>query len=205
MKILIDVGHAWGTPGKRMIDPKTGEVFYEYISNRNIGKKVYDGLKERGIDVYYVVDPDKKEDTSNVERANIANQYCKKFGKDNCLYLSLHSNACGSGKEWNSARGWCIYTTVGETKSDKYATIFFEEAQKVLPQYGCSLRKEMKDGDVDIEANFTVIYRTICPAVLLEQLFFTNPEDQAFLRSEVGQEELANICIRAIERINKAA
>lgn len=203
MKILLDVGHAKSTIGKWMIDPETGEIFYEYLSNRLIGKKVYDGLKERGIDVIYVVDPDLEYDTPISERANIANKYVKKYGKDNCLYLSLHSNACGTGKEWNSARGWCIYTTKGETKSDKIATVFYQEAEKVFPQYGMTLRKDMSDGDPDYEANFTVIYKTICPAVLIEAFFFTNKIDQEFLKSEVGQQECANVCIRAIERIIK--
>ena len=185
-----------------MKDPKTGEVFYEYKFNRDIGKLVFEGLKERGIKCIYVLDPDLEKDTPLNERVATANKYAKKYGKSNCLYLSLHGNACGSGKEWNSARGWEVYTSPGTTMSDHYATLFCQEADKVLPQYGMYTRKDMKtDGDEDYEAAFYVLNYTICPAVLLEQGFFTNKTDQAFMSSTVGQHELADICIRAIERI----
>ena len=130
--ILLDVGHALLTAGKRMKDPKTGEVFYEYKFNRDIGKLVFEGLKERGIKCIYVLDPDLEKDTPLNERVATANKYAKKYGKSNCLYLSLHGNACGSGKEWNSARGWEVYTSPGTTMSDHYATLFCQEADKVL-------------------------------------------------------------------------
>ena len=62
-------------------------------------------------------------------------------------------------------------------------------------------RKDKSDGDEDYEARFYVLVHTACPAVLLEQGFFTSKIDQEFMRSDVGKSEFANICIRAIERI----
>ena len=100
-----------------------------------------------------------------------------------------------------NARGWCIYTTRGKTKSDEYATIFYEEAGKVLSKYGIPLRKDMSDGDVDQEANYTVIYNTICPAVLTENLFMDNKEDCKFLLSEQGRDAIAQLHVNAIKRI----
>lgn len=53
-----------------------------------------------------------------------------------------------------------------KTNSDEYGTVLFEEAQKILPNYGMTLRKDMTDGDPDYE-NFTVIYKTKCPSALV--------------------------------------
>ena len=47
------------------------------------------------------------------------------------------------------ARGWSAYTTKGETKSDKYATILYEEAENLLPRFNMTVRKDMSDGDPD--------------------------------------------------------
>lgn len=199
--VLLDVGHSLLTPGKCMTDPDTKEFFYEYKFNREVGKLVYDGLKERGINVQYVLDPDEKRDTPLNERVANANALCRKYGKNNCLYLSLHGNACSDGKTWSTARGWEAYTSPGTTKSDHYASLFYQEADKVLPQYGMFTRKDKSDGDEDYEDRFYVLVHTYCPAVLLEQGFFTNKTDQEFMRSDVGKSEFANICIRAIERI----
>ena len=100
-----------------------------------------------------------------------------------------------------NARGWCIYTTRGKTKSDEYATIFYEEAEKILPKHGLSLRKDLSDGDPDQEADFTVIYKTACPAVLTENLFMDNKEDCKFLLSEEGRDIIAQVHVNAIRRI----
>ena len=204
MVILIDVGHSkWPlSQGKRSPVREDGTRFYEYASNRRIGNLVSRKLEELGIEHYFVLNPDKEEFTSLGSRVSVANAYARQFGKKNCLLISLHSNACGDGSEWkDSARGWSIYTSKGKTDSDKYATVFYEEAAKVLPKYGMTLRKDTRDGDPDYEENFTVLYNTSCPAVLIEALFYTSRIDLAFLDSDEGVEVLSDIVVNAIRRI----
>lgn len=206
MHFIFDLGHAKSTSGKRSPVREDGTQFFEYESNRAIGYLVMSKLDTLGISYSLCLDPELEYDTPLSTRAANANSICKKYGKDNCLFISLHSNACGNGKEWvDRARGWCIYTTKGVTKSDRYATIFYEEAEKLLPKYGMTLRKDMSDGDVDEEENFTVIFKTICPAVLIEQLFFTSRIDLAFLDSALGRDVLSDIIVNAIKRINDKA
>lgn len=204
LHILLDFGHSIKTPGKRSPKRENGERFFEYLSNRKIGALVMSKLDAKGIAYDLVLDPDAEEDKSLKDRVATANEFCKKYGKDNCLFVSLHSNACRNGEEWvDRARGYSVYTSKGSTKSDKVATIFFEEAEKVLPKYGMTLRKDMSDGEPDYDENFYVLCHTVCPAVLLEQLFFTSRIDLAFLDSALGRDVLSDIIVNAILRAIK--
>lgn len=199
--VILDCGHAKNTCGKRK-QRDDGTYFFEYKSNRDIGRKIACKLEKIGIKYYFVEDLDDPEDKCLSARANSANEICSEYGKENCIFISLHSDACGDGCEWkDSARGWSIYTTKGKTKSDEYATIFFEEAAKLLPNYGMTLRKDCSDGDPDYEENFTVIYKTWCPSVLVEQLFYTSHKDMEFLDSEIGKEVCADIIVNGVKRI----
>lgn len=200
--VLLDCGHAKETPGKRSPKRTDGTRFYEYESNRQIGRIIANKLEKLGIKYHFVEDLDDTADKGLSARAATANQYCSKYGAGNCIFISLHSNACGSGDEWkDSARGWSIYTTKGTTKSDACATIFFNEAQAILPNYGMTLRKDMSDGDPDYEENFTVIYKTNCPSVLIEAMFYTSHQDLAFLDSDEGREALSQIVVNGIKKI----
>lgn len=198
--ILLDNGHASSTPGKRspVFDDGTTQ-FFEYEFNRDIVKRIAEKLEKLGI-TYHIIVPEVDKDITLSTRASRANKYCKEYGKDKCLFISIHSNAAGNG-EWMNARGWSVWTTVGNTKSDAVATIFFEEAEKILPKYKMTLRKDMSDGDPDYEENFTVLYKTNCRAILTENLFQDNKIDAAFLMSEEGRNAIAEIHINAIKRI----
>ena len=41
-------------------------------------------------------------------------------GLDATLLISIHCNAAGPGKDWTTARGWCAYTTSGNTRADAH-------------------------------------------------------------------------------------
>ena len=114
------------------------------------------------------------------------------------LFLSIHSNACGNGSEWNSAKGWSAYTTKGQNNSDKLAECLYEAADEILPKYGLTTRGDNSDGDRDYEENFTVIYCANMPAVLTENLFFTNVKETEFLLSQEGKEAIAEIHLRGV-------
>lgn len=198
--ILLDNGHAQTTPGKRSPVCEDGYQFFEYEFNRDIVRRISEMLDELGVK-HYILVPEIVEDIPLSKRAERANKYCTEFGAASCLFISVHANAAGNGLEWKNARGWSVWTTKGNTKSDEYATIFFEEAEKILPKCGMTLRKDMTDGDPDYEENFTVIYKTKCPALLTENLFMDNKEDMNFLRSAEGRKAIAKIHVNAIKRI----
>lgn len=200
MVILLDNGHASKTKGKRSPKMEDGTQFFEYEFNRDIVKRIAEMLDKEGIK-YHILVPEVDTDVALSRRASRANKYCKEYGTGNCLLISVHANAAGYGTEWMNARGWSIYTTKGTTKSDAYATIFYEEAEKVLSQLGFKMRKDMSDGDPDWEENFTILYKAWCPAVLTENLFYDNKEDVKFLMTDEGRQTIAQIHVNAIKRI----
>lgn len=199
MIILLDNGHAKSTPGKRSPMLPNGVQFFEYEFNRDIVKRIAKKLAILGIEFKILV-PEVDDDIKLSVRAARANAYCDEFGADNCFLISVHANA-GANGDWQSGRGWSVYTTKGKTKSDEYATIFFEEAEKLLPQYSMTLRSDWSDGDPDYEENFTIIYMSKCPAILTENLFMDNKKDVAFLLTDEGRDVIAQIHVNAIKRI----
>ena len=197
--ILLDNGHASSTPGKRQ-QLGNGKYFYEWKFNREIVARIAAKLDELGIK-YEILVPENDVDIALSARAARANSCCTKYGTDKCFFISVHSNAYGDGVTFTNAKGWSVWTTKGTTPSDKYATIFFEEAEKLLPDYGMTTRNDMQDGDPDYEENFTVIYKTWCPAVLTENMFFTNKEEVAWLMTDEGKDVIAEIHVNGIKRI----
>ena len=196
--VLIDNGHASTTPGKRSPDGQLRE--YEF--NRDIASRISKELIRLGIRNYIIV-PEIDVDVTLSKRAERANNYCNIYGKSNCLLISIHVNASGIGTEWMGARGWSVWTTKGKTRSDEYADIFWEEMNKILPGLGITMRKDTSDGDKDYEENFTVLYKTKCPALLTENLFMDNQKDKRFLMTEEGREAIARGHINAILEIAK--
>jgi N-acetylmuramoyl-L-alanine amidase len=186
-KILIDSGHGNDTAGKRSpwslkkVEPEI--PFFEYKWNREIAKEVVDGLRKRGYDAELLVT--EENDISLTERANRANKICNQVGTNNVLLVSIHANAAGNGDKWMTGKGWSAFTTKGKTKSDTLAEFLYDEAEKNFP--GRTIRKDTSDGDRDWEANFTVIYKPKCPAVLTENFFYDNIDDVKYILSEEGR------------------
>ena len=190
MKILIDNGHGIDTPGKRSPDG----VLREYAWNRLIASRIVDRLLSLGLDAELLV-PEEK-DIPLPERCRRVNEWCRQLGKDNVLLISIHCNAAGRGDRWLSARGWCAYTTRGNTRADVLATSLYTAAQAHLP--GHRLRTDYTDADPDQEADFYLLRHTSCPAVLTENLFMDNHEDCDFLLSKEGQQSLVDLHVDGI-------
>lgn len=188
--ILIDAGHGGMKDGKYMTDPKWGKFYkhsdtftaYEGVTNRAIAKKLMDKLKAVGRP-YVQIHHDYLDTPLSglVVNANAVG--------GNTVYLSIHSNA-GKGK------GFEVFTSKGETKSDKYAEIVCQVLKKDFPEY--PLRQDTRDGDRDKEEDFYVLKNTRMPAVLVELLFFDELEQAKFLNSPEGQERLADALFKAV-------
>lgn len=201
IRVHVDDGHASTTPGKRSSYLCSGVLpaleLYEWKSNREIGALIREGLEKEGFSVHTVT-PESDVDVSLVERYKRANKDKAQYPDYSHLFLSVHSNAHGHGDAWTSARGWCIYTTKGQNNSDKLATCIYNRAAEIIPKLGSTLRKNTSDGDPDLEENFTVIYGANMPAVLTENLFYTNVEDTKILLSEEGKRAIAEIHVKGI-------
>ena len=190
MKILLDNGHGFDTPGKRSPDGH----FREYAYNRYLAFLIHERLNAIGLDVQILVP--EREDISLKERCRRVNKICQQLGKNQVILISIHVNAAGNGQNWLDARGWSCFTTRGKTKADELATCLYEAAKNHLP--GMKIRTDFSDGDPDIEKDFYIIRHTSCPAVLTENLFMDNREDVAFLESEEGARSIVNLHVDGI-------
>lgn len=192
MKILIDNGHGINTPGKCSPDG----VFREYKYTREIAAAVVQHLQYRGFDAQ--LHTPEQYDVSLRERAERVNTWCRKLGKKNVCLVSIHTNAAGNGKQWMNARGWCCYTSRGQTAGDKLADCLYQAAELYLP--GHKLRKDYSDGDPDHEADFAILKNTLCAAALSENLFHDNSEDCLFLESVIGRNAIVSLHVEGIVR-----
>lgn len=190
MRVLIDAGHGIDTPGKRSPDGR----FYEYYWNREVADMLYVNLLANGVDAELVVS--ETNDISLKTRTARVNRACDQAGAKNVILVSIHSNACGNGKEWMSAQGWSCYTSPGDTASDRIAECLYDSFEEEFKDR--KIRKDMSDGDRDWEANFYMLTKTRCPAVLLENFFYDNKEECAWLLQHDTKERIAMAATKGI-------
>lgn len=193
----LDAGHAEETPGKRSPKFSDGTQLFEYEFNRSIVAKLTKRLISNGMS-YFIVTPETKKDISLSTRASRVNKH--DCGKPK-VFVSIHANAHGMGKEFTSAEGWCVFTTKGQNNSDKIADIFWESFKQEFPER--RMRKNTSDGDNDIEADFTVIKLTNCPSILTENFFMTNEVEAKLLMDDFFRERIAEAHFKAMLAVEK--
>ena len=190
MKILIDPGHGIDTPGKRSPDG----LLLEYLWNRQVADLILEGLLSAGIDASLVVT--ETNDVSLRNRVNRVNTICNRLGASNVLLVSIHANAAGNGSAWMNAKGWSCYTSRGKTKSDQVAECLYDAFEAEFQDR--KIRKDMSDGDRDWEENFYVLQKSKCPAVLLENFFYDNREECAWMLQEETKKRIASAAVKGI-------
>lgn len=145
----------------------------------------YPNLAPDGINIKAYPNDWKEQQKAELNfRVRKVNEICRIYGKDNVIYVSLHVNASGNG-QWMQARGWEVFTSPGKTKSDILATCMWNAAKIYLGDHS-TIRSDWSDGDPDKEANYMVLTKTKCPAVLVENLFMDNQEDLKLLTGDIG-------------------
>lgn len=193
---IIDAGHGGMKNGKyttapaKMFTFPDGYTIYEGVINRKIAGKLITMLL--GVGVRFKTVYDHEADTAlsaRVEHADVI------YARDkSSMFLSIHSNAGGGS-------GFEIWTSKGQTKSDKIANVFAEVYKKHFPNR--PFREDRADGDADKEEDFYVLRKTDAPAVLFENLFMDNRKEAEYLNSDIGQEAIARCIFEGIQRIEK--
>ena len=215
---LIDEGHGgmnsdghYTTPEEKSkqytFPPDDGHTLtvYEGAINRAIGRKLKAMLGLAKIDNFFMADA--VVDTPLRERVDTADRLYHQHMTDSgkyCIYVSLHSNKITaeiSGPS-RTATGYMVFTSRGQTKSDVIAGIFIDRYKDDAEFW--PMRKEFADGDADFEADFYVLRKTDCPAILLENLFYDEKDQAEYLSSDKGQDRIATIIFNAIEDVEKA-
>ena len=189
---LLDNGHGgvidgtYQTYGKR--SPfRNGGLLYEGEFNRAIVSRITEVLANKGIP-YVRICPEDTDIPLSI-RVNRANKY----DPSKYYLVSVHSNA-GRG------HGGEIYTSPGQTKSDKLADVFAREFMITFPN--ANFRSDLTDGDLDKEAKFTILTKTRCPAILTENFFMDNYREYLqLLTNKEGRDLIAEYHIKAILKI----
>ena len=188
--IILDNGHGKETPGKCSPKWKDGTQLFEWEFARDVVRHIEGKLRALGFDVRVIVP--EMTDVTLGERVRRTNAICKEKGAGNCLFVSIHANGGGG-------TGWEAFTTPGKTKSDDFATVLYEEAEKMWGKEW-RIRKDGTDGDPDKEANFYVIKGANCPAVLVENFFMDTERDCRYIMSQEGRDVCAEVVKNAIVR-----
>ena len=162
MKIVIDAGHGYNTPGKQSPD---GMKEYEFNRETAAFTKQY-LEKTEDFTVHFVHEDGR--DVPLSERIRKAHA----LGAD--LYISIHANAAGTG-DWHEANGIETYVYSGRPKES------LSLAEMV--QHDLAKATQLKSRGVKT-ANFQVLRETKCPAILIECGFMTNQEEAALLKTK---------------------
>ena len=193
--IILDNGHGCNTPGKRSPVWEDGSYLQEWKYCRAIVKEIAKGLKDLAIPCQILVPED--HDIPLRTRIQRANRIASQNGISQTLLVSVHLNAAPDA---NTASGWEIHTSPGETRSDEYARVFWNTAKDLLGDR-FPMRGDFEDCNPDRDSRFAIVRDTACPAVLTENLFMTNEKDCRFLMSPEGEKTIIDLHIKSIAQI----
>ncbi len=183
VKVLIDNGHGYDTPGKRSPDGRLAEWQW----TRRLAVMMAARLHAEGIESELLVP--EENDVPLKERCRRANAR----GAD-CVLLSLHVNAAGDGSSWHEARGYSAFVCpTASAESRRFAGLLTDSARAAgLEGNRCTPPAGYWT------AGFAICRGTRCPSVLSECLFQDNREDVEYLLSDAGLTALCEMHVRAL-------
>ena len=194
---ILDAAHGVEVPGK--CSPDKSHKEYEW--SRVILSILADELTHHGFRVEFTNTAENEIGLS--KRKNIANSIKCSTGQIKFL-LSLHNNAAGCDNNWHSARGIEIYTSKGQTLSDKFAEVIFDNFKQDFPTLeGFKYRVDTTDNDNDKESNFTVLMGSSYSAVLIEWLFQDNLKDLGLLKCPLINDRLVKSLVKSLIYIDE--
>jgi N-acetylmuramoyl-L-alanine amidase len=177
MKVILDPGHGgvlWGkhyfTKGKRSPKVGPGVGIYEGNFNRLVAQHV-----ALHLDFHRVPWTTTTMGADNMplsRRVKFVNE-AYRLEPDSVL-VSIHANAA-KGKGWSGGNGGRIFACPSGSEKT------WDLAEKLMLSF-----KKISPNTWIKKSNFTIIYRTHCPAVLVECGFMTNREEAAFMASDEG-------------------
>lgn len=196
---ILDPGHGnyvnginYSKDGKYSPKFEDGTRFYEGANNRDNVRRIISHLDSIGLECVDITGGSDL-DVPLKDRVALANKLSE--GRK-ALYISIHSNAMGNGEAWYDASGISAHTSKGQTKSDIFCSILIDEMQQEFKDE-VKWRKDMSDGDEDIEDDFYVLRKTSMPAVLIEAGFHTNKAEVKKMMSDDWKVKLVNAITNA--------
>lgn len=203
--IILGTAHLSTTPGKCSPDGR----FREYAYSRKVVGEVAEALRKEGHTVfidYIAPDPSpamkgatwKQEQSRELAyRVNFVNGICAKYGKRNCIYVSVHTDAAGGDGKWHDARGLSVRVSPkGSEASKQLARCIYEAAEKEGREV--TGNRAVPPGKFWPQSLY-VLNNTACPAVLTESLFQDNRQDVDFLLSDRGRAAIVRLHVNGIK------
>ena len=175
MKIMIDAGHGYKTPGKSSPDG-----LKEYEFNRSVAEYLKDSFTDYDTDLFFAHSD--SYDVPLEERTNRANSLGVK------LYISIHANAAGNG-DWHKASG--IESYIHTSKPAEALSLATKIQGNLISSTG------LYDRGIKT-ADFHVLRETKMTAVLIECGFMTSANDIKLLKSEHYRKQCAQAIAKAI-------
>ena len=169
--IVLDAGHGGKDPGAIGVNG-----YYEKNINLKIAKKVAYQLRQRGLEVTMTRNDDTFIELNH--RADIANR-----NRPN-LFVSIHSDSCLN----RSVRGFTVYIAREASADSHSAAGTIETAMR---------RTGLNSRGVE-KADFRVLVRTRCPAVLVEMGYLSNYREAALLVDDRFQNQVARAIVNGI-------
>ena len=176
--VVIDPGHGKTTGGKRSPDSS----LMEWEFNRDVAYRLKDLLEAQGYTVIMTVAKDDKTDPSLASRVAVANN-----AENVDLFVSIHANANGNGKTWNSAHGWEIWIHKSGGVSEKAAKAIEAATKASITEFTDRGIKKTGVG----EKGLYVSRNTEMPSVLIEHGFYTNQSECQLMKTSAFRQRLA--------------
>lgn len=192
MQILIDNGHGHNTPGKQSPD---GSI-REYAYTRQIARRLRDALEQEGI-AAILLTPE-ENDVSLGARTLRANRHTRQHSARaaDTLLVSIHLNAHGNGDQWRTASGFSVWIAPNASHRSRLAAQLLTQAATAAHLMG----NRAIPAEQYWTGNFAIVRDPICPAILTENLFMTNPDDCELLKSEQGKQAITDLHLTAIKQ-----
>jgi len=182
--IVLDPGHGQDTPGKR----SPNGLLREYEFNGDVAARARAILSRAGVEAILT-----RPATLTARDVPLADRVALANRKNAKLFVSIHANAHGNGREWTSARGYEVYIYAPGGVREDLARRLVKWAKNLLvpldPNFPIRGIKT---------ANFYVLRYTRMPAVLIEHAFMTNEQDYNLLRSDAFRQKAAEHIARAV-------
>lgn len=205
MKVcILGTAHRLREPGKQSPDGQLKECEY----SRDIVSRIHSELCSWGIKSfidYLPLDLPKSSWSSVVKterqreldmRVNYVNGLCKEYGSENVFYVSVHVDAFGNGRIWHDPHGWSVRVSPHCSDGSRRLASCLAE---VATEKGLFVRRPAAALDY-WEQSLFVLNKTLCPAVLTENLFMDNKSDVEFLLSERGRKTIVDTHVSGILR-----
>lgn len=184
-KVCVDPGHAGRKTDPGAVNPVTG--LKESDVNLMVAQRLEEYLKKAGCAVLLTRTKWDQPETHDLSyRTKLSNSW----GAN--AFVSLHCNSATS----SAAKGYEVWTSPGQTKGDRLATLIFKQIAGEFPDR--KGRTDTSDGDPDKEARFYVLTHTVAPACLVEMAFISNMEEEKLLANPKWRERMAQAIARGV-------